>query len=406
VIDDVSKGWGGSQTHTGPLLVIPYLDMTTVPKSESIKRNLIIMPESLVVDGNLMTQSKYRSLYKVLLYKTKLKVSGNFRIPSEEEINIKASDLLFKDSYIVLGISDLKGIDNKVNFTIAGRKIEMKPGLQQLGFSINEVIKTESDQMQMNVVDPNLNSGLNGNVEVNSSTANYPFNYEIDLRGSKNLFFVPMGKNTEVSLSSKFPNPIFTGEFLPEHNTNEDGFAAKWKILEYNKSIPEFQKDQNTVTIGKDVFGLEIKTLVDTYTKSNRAGKYMFLFTILTFLVVFLTEIIQKQKVHIFQYTLVGLALAIFFIMLLSVSEFLNFDLAYLIAGSATIILIFLYSMSLFTNKKSSYLLLGLLVTLFGYIYLIIQLENSALLFGSIGLFIIVAATMYVTRKVSWFEEE
>ncbi len=131
----------------------------------------------------------------------------------------------------------------------------------------------------------------------------------------------------------------------------------------------------------------------------------MILFVILTFMVVFLTEIVHRIHIHIFQYTLIGLALAIFFTLLLSISEFWGFDLAYFGAAAATIGLIFLYSLGMFKNKKSSGLLFGLMVALFAYIYIIIQLKKTALLAGSIGLFVIVALTMYVTRKIKWFEE-
>ncbi|MFZ1456234.1 MAG: inner membrane CreD family protein, partial [Saprospiraceae bacterium] len=147
------------------------------------------------------------------------------------------------------------------------------------------------------------------------------------------------------------------------------------------------------------------RVLIDNYAKTYRAGKYMILFVILTFLVVFLTEIVERIHIHIFQYTLIGLALAIFFTLLLSISEFWGFDLAYSGAAVATIGLIFLYSLGMFRNKRSSALLLGLMVALFAYIFIIIQLEKTALLAGSIGLFVIIALTMYVTRKIKWFEE-
>jgi len=147
-----------------------------------------------------------------------------------------------------------------------------------------------------------------------------------------------------------------------------------------------------------------IKHMVDHYTKAERTGKYMILFIGLTFLVVLLTETVLKIKIHIFQYLLIGIALAVFFTLLLSVSEFLGFDKAYFIAAAATTTQIFLYSLGMFNNRKSSLLLLLLLVCLFGYIFQLIRLENMALLVGSIGLFVIVGITMFVTRKIKWLE--
>ncbi|MBK9568296.1 MAG: inner membrane CreD family protein [Saprospiraceae bacterium] len=175
-----------------------------------------------------------------------------------------------------------------------------------------------------------------------------------------------------------------------------------WNIIKVSRHI---KRPTMLIDIGTNVFGVKIVDAVDNYSKSYRAGKYMILFVILTFLVVFLTEIVERIHIHIFQYTLIGLALAIFFTLLLSISEFWGFDLAYSGAAVATIGLIFLYSLGMFKNKRSSALLLGLMVALFAYIYIIIQLEKTALLAGSIGLFVIIALTMYVTRKIKWFEE-
>jgi inner membrane protein len=125
----------------------------------------------------------------------------------------------------------------------------------------------------------------------------------------------------------------------------------------------------------------------------------------LTFLVVFLTEVIQQIKLHLFQYALIGLALVIFFSLLLSFSEIIGFDKSFAIASAATIGLIFTYSLSIYSQRKSSVILLVLLVLIFGFVYTIIQMEESSLLVGSLGLFTILAATMYATRKIKWYEE-
>ena len=132
----------------------------------------------------------------------------------------------------------------------------------------------------------------------------------------------------------------------------------------------------------------------------------MILFIVLTFLVVFLTEVVYRLRIHIFQYILIGLALVLFFTLLLSVSEFTGFNTAYILSALSTITLLYFYSLSVFQNKKSSLILLVLLMSLFVYIFLIIQLETMALLAGTLGLFVILAATMYATRSIKWYEEK
>jgi inner membrane protein len=407
VTKEVASGWANDQLVTGPALVIPYYGKDQNGKTDmALKNNLIIYPENLDIKGDLQTHTKYRSLYKVLLYDSKLSFKGRFVLPESKELNIQNAELDYKEAYIATGISDLKGIKSHVTALWSGQKVKVTPGLNDVIFKY-----ALRSQQKHNVYDEEglipreVRTGLSSKVVLDSNQKEYDFSYDIDIKGSQALLFSPISKNTKVSLKSAFPDPSYIGDFLPEHTTNAQGFDARWNVLEYNKSLPPFQKANNMIDIGSNVFGVKIVDAIDNYSKTYRAGKYMILFVILTFLVVFLTEVVQKLHIHIFQYTLIGLALAIFFTLLLSISEFWGFDFAYSVSAVATIALIFLYSLGMFQNRKSSIILLGLLTGLFAYIYIIIQLEKTALLAGSIGLFVIIAATMYVTRKIRWFEE-
>ncbi len=411
VIDEVSKGWGNKQIHTGPALVIPYYqfiqgdDKTKSPVKS--KTQIVVFPEQLSIEGKINTEEKYRSLYKVLLYNSAIKVKGSFKLPEPSLTNINPADILWDEASVIMGISDLKGINDELSLLWNGKSISLNPGMSDISFS-SERITEKDNQYSLSEFESQIYgvpTGLQGKITIDAAKINYDFSYSLQLRGSKALLFAPLAKSTKVRIQSTFPDPVYYGGFLPDHTTNTQGFDAKWNILEYNKSTPAFVKGNNHISLGDNLFGVEIRVLVDSYAKTHRAGKYMILFIILTFLVVFLTEIVQRINIHIFQYTLIGLALAIFFTLLLSISEFWGFDLAYSGAAVATIGLIFLYSLGMFKNKKSSGLLLGLMVALFAYIYIIIQLEKTALLAGSIGLFVIIALTMYVTRKIKWFEE-
>jgi inner membrane protein len=410
VADQVSTDWSSPQILQGPVLVMPYKTKVLIPGNNSqavseVIQNLIVYPKQLNLDGELSTTQKYRSLYEVLLYQSVLNIKGEFAIPSLEEINIKTEDFILNESYLVMGINDLKGIENKVTVAWNGDSIVLKPGTRDIGF--NQEIQDK--ETYAGPVQAELNnqgkSGLHGKIKIENLTDEIKFALNINLKGSKKLLFTPFGQDTEVNLKSAFPDPVFTGNFLPNHTTTKNGFEAQWNILEYNKILPSYQKNNNYINAGSNVFGVEIKNIVDHYTKINRAAKYMFLVIALVFLVVFITELINDLKIHAFQYALVGFAIALFFVLLLSISEFLGFDKSYLIAAIAIIGLITTYSISIFKNSKSVYTLLGLIVFIFSYIYLIIQLEKSALLVGSIGLFLILAATMYTTRKIKWHEE-
>ncbi len=411
VKDEVAKGWANEQIITSPALVIPYYYLTKNDAGKTVtssKSNFIIYPENIEAIGNLDTQSKYRSLYKVLLYESQLSFKGKFEIPDIKVAGLQDATLLYSEAYIAIGISDLKGIQSTVDLTWNGQKNKVSPGIKDINFRYINI--TNNAYIQPEYSDAGsyyaVKTGMSTLVNIEDSNKIYNFSFDIDIKGSRALLFSPMAKNTSVHIKSPFPDPSFIGDFLPLHTTNDSGFDAKWSVLEYNKSLPAYQKSNNMVDIGTNLFGIKIAEAVDNYAKTHRAGKYMILFVILTFLVVFLTEIVERINIHIFQYTLIGLALAIFFTLLLSISEFWGFDLAYSGAAVATIALIFLYSLGMFKNKKSSVLLLGLMVALFLYIYVIIQLEKTALLTGSIGLFVIIALTMYVTRKIKWFEED
>ncbi|MEZ4911544.1 MAG: cell envelope integrity protein CreD [Saprospiraceae bacterium] len=408
VTKEVASDWAGEQLVTGPVLVIPYYFKDENGKLNfNVKDNLIIFPDNLDINGDLNTHTKYRSLYKVLLYGTQLKISGKFTLPDLSEINLTPEMLDYNEAFIGTGISDMKGIKSKIDTKWNGQNIKVSPGLNNIIFKY--AYNTSSEDYYTYSQDHAQNSvrtGFSSKVVIDPTKTEYTFTYDIDLNGSQSLLFSPIAKNTKVEVKSLFPDPSFTGDFLPEHVTNGQGFDAKWTILEYNKNLPPYQKANNTIDVGTNIFGVKIAEAIDNYSKAYRAGKYMILFVILTFLVVFLTETVQKVNIHVFQYGLVGLALAIFFTLLLSISEFWGYDFAYIVSAAATIGLIFLYSLGMFHHRKSSILLASLLIALFAYIYIIIQLEKTALLVGSVGLFVILAATMYITRKIKWFEDE
>ena len=409
VAGDVAVGWGGDQTFTGPVLVIPYEKWTvqeeSLPKVRT-KHRLLVFPDVLDISGNLDTETKHRNIYEVLLYKSGLKASGSFSLPDPASTRIPTQDMLLNEAYVIMGFSDMRGITDKIRFDWAGTPVSFSPGMENASFSFSSgsgagVGNYDGDNHSPRVP---VTNGLKARVTLDKTKASYNFSCDVSLKGSNSLMFAPLARTTNVTLASPYPDPVFKGSFLPDNKVSPAGFTARWKVLEYNRSVPDFLDDQSTINIPDAAFGVIIKHMVDHYTKAERTGKYMILFIGLTFLVVLLTETVLKIKIHIFQYLLIGIALAVFFTLLLSVSEFLGFDKAYFIAAAATTTQIFLYSLGMFNNRKSSLLLLLLLVCLFGYIFQLIRLENMALLVGSIGLFVIVGITMFVTRKIKWLE--
>jgi inner membrane protein len=225
----------------------------------------------------------------------------------------------------------------------------------------------------------------------------------IKFNGSSHLRFVPLGRATDVTLKSTWVTPSFDGAFLPDlRNISNDGFDAHWNVINLNRPYP--QQFLGTMSgISDSAFGLTLMLPVDQYQKSLRAAKYAVLFITLTFVVFFFMQIINKVKIHPVQYVLVGLALCMFYTLLISLSEQIHFGWAYLIAASAIVLLISIYAQGTFKSIKLTLFLSSILVVLYGFIFSIIQLQDFALLVGSIGLFLALATVMIITRKIDWY---
>jgi len=217
------------------------------------------------------------------------------------------------------------------------------------------------------------------------------------------LHFVPLSGNSHYALESGWPNPSFDGSNLPaERNVTKDGFTAAWNFnkanLPFGTVLNDFKFDQSALA-----FGITMIEPADQYAKTNRSIKYAILIIGLTFSLFFIIELMQHKPIHPVQYVLIGLALVIFYSLLLAISEFVRFDYAYLIASLGTILLIGLYAKAHFNSWKSSGIFSVVLTLLYGFIFVLIRLEDTALLVGSIGLFIILALTMYASKKVNWY---
>ncbi len=225
------------------------------------------------------------------------------------------------------------------------------------------------------------------------------------MQGSEQLEFLPLGGETKVDIKSRWSSPSFTGAYLPNTREVTDGFSANWSISSFGRSYPQQwvdgETDQQTILNAR--FGVSLIQSVDFYTKIDRTIKYAVMFIAITFLAFFLFEILSKIKIHPFQYLLVGFALALFYLLLLSFSERFGFLPAYVISTMATIGLIASYSAKVLKANKKASIVSALLALLYSYLYVIVQLEDLALFYGSILLFALLALTMYLTRNIDWY---
>ena len=233
-----------------------------------------------------------------------------------------------------------------------------------------------------------------------------PFEISLNLQGSEHFNCTPMGSTTNVHFASTWASPAFDGKYLPDtERVTRKGFEANWQISEFNRDFPKaFVGTSNAPEqIRESSFGVELLSPFDAYAQTMRSLKYAILVIALTFFAYFFTEIFQKRPVHPLQYILIGMALVVFYTLLLSVSEYVQFPWAYLIASSATVLLLSWYTHSIFKKLTTSVGLACLLSVLYLFIYVLIQMVDNALLFGSVGLFVLLALAMYLSRKVDWY---
>ena len=204
-------------------------------------------------------------------------------------------------------------------------------------------------------------------------------------------------------MRSDWPSPSYKGNYLPDKRTiSEDGFSANWNILHLNRNYPQSWMGKK-YNVYNSSFGTELLLPVDNYKKSDRVTKYAMLFIVLTFMVFFFVEVLNKVFIHPVQYLLVGAALVIFYILLLSFSEHIKFNFAYIISSVLTLSLITSYTSTILKSKRIGFLIFGILTVMYTFIFTIIQIGDYALLTGSIGIFLILGLVMYFSRKIDWY---
>ncbi|MFI5162510.1 MAG: cell envelope integrity protein CreD [Sphingobacteriales bacterium] len=393
VLKEVTDQYSGSQLVQGPVLMIPYNEQVTETDGHGNRvnttavQNLYILPNDLSYKGSLKSEVLHRGIYEVPVYNGTIRVSGNFTRADLGALSIAADQLMPEKARILFSISDLKGLKTNPQVKINNQTYtaEPTPGENVLGNSLQVAV--------------NLKGLTDGAI---------PFDFTLDLKGSEELSFLHTGKTTDVEVNGDWASPSFDGRYLPDSRTISDkGFSAKWRMLYYNRPFPQqWVQDVSLLTNQKKAadatFGIKLKLPVDQYQKTTRTSKYGILIILLTFVSLFLTELIGKKKVHVFNYILIGAAMIIYYTLLLSFSEQVGYSIAYLIASVATITLIATFLASLLKNRKAAVIFTAILTLFYSFIYVIIQLEDLSLLIGSIALFIIIAALMYSSRQINW----
>jgi inner membrane protein len=412
VINEVASKWSASQTISGPVLVIPFKKHEVIDRGkdgveirEHVER-AYFLPQDLNVKGEVKPTLLNRGIFDAVVYSSQLSLRSEFAAPDFKSLNIDEKDVMWSDAFLTFGITDLRGISDNPTFK-AGESILTAEPSSNLGISTSRPDDTGGDyytstsSQNSNFTSSGIIARLNW---ANKESFTKNISIDLPLKGSKSLNFIPAGKTTNVTLTGAWADPSFDGEFLPEtRELTKDGFSATWKVLHFNRPFAQQWVESNQHLSGSE-FGVKLLIPVDQYQKSMRTAKYGALIILLTFIALFLVEITQKIRIHPFQYILIGVALTIYYTLLISISEHLGYNLSYLISSAATVVLIALYSSTFLSTSKLVLIFATLLVGFYSFIFIIIQEQDYSLLIGSFGLFFIVAVLMYFSRKINWYK--
>ena len=408
---EVAARWGLEQTVSGPVLTIPYVVRTTTNDGEAheVTRYAHFLPDVLEVEGTITPQVRTRGIYRVVLYNTQLRLRGQFPRPDAATLGLSVDALRPAEAFVSLGIPDMRGVEDAVQLRWADSVHAANPGIPTADV---------------------FPSGVHVPVPLDAAANGYPFAVDLDLNGSDALGFLPVGKETHVHLTSPWTTPSFTGAFLPDRRAVTDGgFEATWRVLHLNRNYGQAflgPFGQPTALVSEDedfvaypartaavvepatgaapsAFGVALLLPVDEYQKTARAAKYCMLFVFLTFVTFFFVEILGGRQIHPVQYLLVGFAITLFYLLLLSIAEYVPFGSAYFTAAGAILALVTLYAKAIFREWRLAAVVAGLLALFYGYFYVLLQLEAYALLFGSLGLLVTLAVVMYLSRHVDWY---
>ncbi|MCH2032375.1 MAG: cell envelope integrity protein CreD [Tenacibaculum sp.] len=413
MISEINKKWGGEVMLYGPMLKVPYKTYsvkriynqnTKTYQEETIENihNAYFFPNKLSVSSIVNPQPKKRGIYETAVYGSEIHIDGNFTRPDFSEKDLEEKDIIWEKSKLIIETSNLKGVSslveinlNKNNYAFESKYDHSTPNSNDNYYDLD---KHSYEYLTLHKLESKSIKKTDLPIENPVS-----FSLKMNVNGSKQIRFIPVGKETDVNIKSNWKTANFLGEYLPYNpdKIKEDGFDAKWKVLDINRPFPQ-QSFNGIPNLKKYAFGVNFMIPVDQYQKSERSAKYGFLVISLTFLVFFLIQTMSKISIHPFQYLMIGIALTMFYTLLISISEHSNFLNAYLLAGISVVALITLYSKSILKTFKFPMFIGISLTALYTFIFIIIQLESYALLVGSVGLFLILASVMYASRKIDW----
>ena len=426
VLSDIASTWGQEQTVLAPVLVIPYTDRTlkqetvtekagktqTIDKVFYSKRTAKFLPEKLEINASLGEQFRKRGIYNSLVYTADVNVEGRFATPDVHALSENIEKIHWDKAYITIGLSDTRAINSVSSLNWDGQEQTLAPGTQL----------------------PVLQQGFHAALSNFTADGQHTLKLSMSINGSNSFMFAPFGEKTTVNIQSSWPHPSFHGSVLPaQHTISDDGFSAHWEVPHLARNYPQqwshddgfvvmqdylpagidrvkarpqhqVRPGNNQLNLYEFTAGVRMFEPVSLYSQITRSVKYGILFIGLTFLTFLIFELTVKARLHYVQYGLIGIALSLFFLVLLSLSEHMQFLKSYIVAAATTIGMITLYTMATLKDVKRTAVIFVLLSSLYIVLYSLLQLEDYALLMGTLLLLLVVMVLMFITRNLQWAE--
>lgn len=394
---DIANSMAGEQLLAGPVLVLPYRELVTTrerdekgverTRSAWVERRQTWLPERLELRGALQNTPRRRGIYEAQLYQGDLRLQASFDLKRHPAIEPSAV-IATGQPFLAVGVSDVRGISEMPRGSLNGERLVFAAGagLPALGEGVHAPVALAPGQ--------HLEVGL-----------------DLSLRGMERLDVLPLGGETLLALRSNWPHPSFQGRYLPDHSEiGRDGFAARWRttflatsIEQQFRGCAEAANADGCAALMGNRMGVRLIQPVDIYLQSERALKYGFLFVGLAFGVFFFFEVLKGLRIHAMQYSLVGFALTLFFLLVVALSEHIPFIQAYVVAAAACSALLAFYVSFVLRSAWRGVGFAGLMGLLFGVLYGLLQAEDYALLMGAVLLFVVLAIVMILTRRLDWF---
>ena len=407
---EVSGLWGGRQTICAPVLKFGAVVKETREHTESGKKIqevvdspflLTVLPDDLDMSGEVAPEVRTRGIYQIPLHSTTVEMKGKFALPA----SIWPAASTNRTLLALISISDTKGVKG-ARLVIDGKEHPLRPGsaetvYEQMRLSASSLASlTRSRQVHESsyrgnslVCDLDLADWAPG--------AEKEFTLSLRVNGSGPLLFSPMGRNCSLALKSSWPSPSFTGDILPdEREVTDKGFTASWHVMELNRPYPQSWLGDGFEIRGADI-GVSLVLPANFYQQVRRTAKYATLFIIIVLVSLLIAERLSRSNVHPLQYIVASLALVMFYMLLLSLSEHMAFPLAYLVSTLVITAMTAAYCGAVFRSRSAALGIGGLMLLAYAAIYGILQLESMALLLGTVILLLLLGALMSVTSKIN-----